>query len=93
MPTLEGAEEVKLEPEQTIAERVKLNSQKITITGTGLKILTPNKSLARLAILLVQTKARNDSNKLKSEITHILYLFYLHNKISKKVYNNLIKSL
>ena len=77
MPTLEGAEEVKLEPEQTIAERVKLNSQKITIIGTGLKILTPNKSLARLEI-----KSRNNSNKLKSEITHILYLFYLHNKIS-----------
>ena len=41
--------------------------------GTGLKILTSNKFLTRLQILLVQ--ARNNSNKLKSEIKQILYLF------------------
>ena len=58
--------------------------------GTGLKILTPNKFLTRLQILLVQ--ARNNLNKLKSEIKQILYLLYQHNKITKKLYN-LIKSL
>ena len=41
--------------------------------GTGLKILTPNKFLTRLQILLLQ--AGNNSNKLKSEIKQILYLF------------------
>ena len=41
--------------------------------GTGLKILTSNKFLIRLQILLVQ--AGNNSNKLKSEIKQILYLF------------------
>ena len=41
VPELEGNEKVKLEPEETIAERVKLNPSKRWETGTGLKILTP----------------------------------------------------
>ena len=59
----------------------------------GLRILTPNKLLARLPILLAQIKAGNNSNKSKNEIRKILYLLCQHNKISKKLYNNLIKSL
>ena len=59
----------------------------------GLKRLTPNKFLTRLSILLVQIKAVKNSNKLKNEIRQILYLLYQHNKITKKVYNNLMKSL
>ena len=58
-----------------------------------LKILTPNQLLTRLSILLVQIKAGNNSYKLKNEIRQTLYLLYQHNKITKKVYNNLIKSL
>ena len=61
--------------------------------GKGLKRLTPNKFLTRLSILLVQIKAVKNSNKLKNEIRQILYLLYQHNKITKKVYNNLMKSL
>ena len=57
-----------------------------------LKILTPNKLLTRPPILSAQKKAGNSSNKLKTEIRQILYLLYQHNKINKKVYNNLIKS-
>ena len=34
----------------------------------GLKILTLNKLLTRLPILVAQTKAGNNSNKLKNEI-------------------------
>ena len=34
--------------------------------GKGLNILTPNKALTRLSILLAQIKAGNNSNKLKS---------------------------
>ena len=52
--------------------------------GKGLKILTPNKLLTRLPILLAQIKARNNSYKLKNEITQILYYLYHHNKITKK---------
>ena len=43
--------------------------------------------------MLVQIKAGNNLYKLKSEIRHILYPLYQHNKITKTVYNNLIKSL
>ena len=61
--------------------------------GKGLKILTPNILLTRLAILLAQIKAENNSYNLKNEIRQILYLLYQHNKITKKVCNSLIKSL
>ena len=53
--------------------------------GKGLKILTSNKLLFRLPIILAQIKAQNDSNKLKNEIRQILYLLYQYNKITKKV--------
>ena len=60
--------------------------------GKALEILTPSKLLARLPILLAQIKAGNDSCKLQNEIRKMLYLLYQHNKITKKNYNNLIKS-
>ena len=59
----------------------------------GLKILAPNKLLTRLLILLPKRKAGNNSYKSKNEIRQILHLYYQHNKITKKFYNNLIKSL
>ena len=93
MTALEGDEEVKVEPEETIAERVKLNLRKRINEGTRLKILIPNKSLARFPILLAQIKAGNNSSKLKYEIRQVLHLLYEHNKITKKVNNNLNKSL
>ena len=52
MPPLEDDEEVKLEPEETIAEKSKLNSQKRKNEETGLKTLTRNKLLSRFPILL-----------------------------------------
>ena len=58
--------------------------------GDGLKNLTPNKLLTGLSLSLVQTKAGNNSNILKKEIRQILYLWCQHNKMTKKVYNNLI---
>ena len=91
MPAL--GDEVKLEPEESIAEKVKVKSLKQKKTGTGSKILPPNKLLTRLPILLAQTKAGNNSSKLKNEIRQILYLLYQHNKITKNLCNNLIKSL
>ena len=59
----------------------------------GLKLLTPNKLFTRLPILLAQIKAGSNSYILKNEIRQMLYLLYRHNKVTKKVYNNLIKSL
>ena len=42
--------------------------------GKGFKILTPNKLLTRLPVLLAQINAGNNSHKLKNEIKQILYL-------------------
>ena len=61
--------------------------------GKGLKILTPNKLLTSLSVLLAQIKAKNNSYKLKNEFRQILYLLHRHSKITKTLYNNLIKSL
>ena len=47
-------------------------------------MLTLNKLLTRLQILLAQIKAGNNSYKLKNEIRQILYLLYQHNKSLKK---------
>ena len=52
--------------------------------GKGLKILTPNKLLTGLPILLAQIKAGNNSHILKNEIKQILYLLFQQNKITKK---------
>ena len=60
--------------------------------GKGLKILTSNKLLTQLPILLAQIKAPNNSHKLKIEIRQI-YILYQNNKITKKLYKNLIKPL
>ena len=49
--------------------------------------------LTRIPILLVRTKAGINTYKLKKEIRQILHLLYQRNKITKKVYSKLTKSL
>ena len=44
--------------------------------GQGLKMLTPQKMLSRLPILLAQLLAGNNSQKLKNEIRQLLYSLY-----------------
>ena len=61
--------------------------------GTGLKILTPKQMLQRLPIALAQIKAGNNSKSLLNEIKQIVYPLYQAREITKKVYNNIIKSL
>ena len=90
---LEADKEGKLEPEETITEWMKLNPRKRKNEGTWLKILTSKTLLTRIEILLAEIKAENNLNKLKIEIREILYLFHEHNKITKNVYNSLIKSI
>ena len=58
-----------------------------------LKILTPKQMLQRLPIALEQVKAGNNSENLLNEIRQIIYSLYQSNEITKKVYNNIIKSL
>ena len=48
--------------------------------------------LQRLPIALVQVKAGNSSQSLLNEIRQIVYFLYQLKKITKKVYNNIIKS-
>ena len=59
----------------------------------GLKILTPRQMLQRLRIALTQVKARNNSKSLLNEIRQIVYSLYQSKQITKKVYNNIIKSI
>ena len=49
-----------------------MKKKKKKIEEKGLKILTPNKCLTGLPILLAQIKAGNDSFKLNHEIKQIL---------------------
>ena len=48
-----------------------------------LKIMTPNKLLIRLSILLTQIKAETKSYKLKKEGRQMLYVLNQYNKITK----------
>ena len=61
--------------------------------GTGLKILTLNQILKRLPIALAQIKAGDNSESLLNEIRQIAYSLYRSKEITKKVYNNIIKSI
>ena len=61
--------------------------------GKGPKILTPKQMLQRLPIALAQVKAVNNSESLLNEIRQIIYSLYQAKEITKKVYNNLMKSL
>ena len=48
--------------------------------------------LQRLPIALAQVKAGNNSENLLNEIRQIVYSLYQLKEITKKVYNNIIKS-
>ena len=61
--------------------------------GTRLKILTPKQMLQRLPIALAQVKAGNNSESLLNEIRQIVYSLYQSKKITKKVCNNIIKTI
>ena len=61
--------------------------------GTRLKTLTPKQLLQRLPIALAQVKAGNNSENLLNEIRKIVYSLYQSKKFTKKVYNNVIKSI
>ena len=75
-----------LESEESAAER---RNQ----PGQGLKILTPDQMLSRLPITLAQLKAGNNSEKLKNEITQLLYSLHRSKKLTKKIYNHLISTI
>ena len=61
--------------------------------GTRLKILTPKQMLQRLTIALAQVKTGNNSESVLNQIRQIAYSLYQSKQITKKVYNNIIKSI
>ena len=61
--------------------------------GTRPKILTPKQMLQRLPISVTQIKAGNNSQSLVNELRHIVYSLYQSKDITKKVYNNILKSI
>ena len=70
-----------------------LEAKRLAKQGTGLKILTPKQMLQRLPIVLAQIKASNNSEGLLNEIRQIVYSLYQSKEITKKLYNNIIKSI
>ena len=60
---------------------------------TGLKILTPKQMFQRLAIALAEVEAGNNSESLLNEIRQIVCSFYQSKQTTKKVYNNIIRSI
>ena len=69
------------------------NAKQNETKGEGLKVLTPKQMIQRLPIALAQVKASNNSENLLNEIRQIVYSLYQSKEITKKVYNNLMKSL
>ena len=61
--------------------------------GKGVKILTPKQMIQILPIVLAQIKAGNNSEGLLNEIRQNVYSLYQSKQITKKVYNNIIKSI
>ena len=57
------------------------------------KILTPKQMLQSLQMALSQINESNNSEKLLNEIRQIVYSSYQSKEITKKVYNNIIKSI
>ena len=73
----------------SVVSKAKLKATK----GTGLEILTSKQMLQRLSIALAQVKAGNNSENLFNEIRQIVYSLHQSKEITKKVYNNIIKSI
>ena len=61
--------------------------------GQGLEILTPSQMLSRLPISLAQLEAGNNFENLKNEKRQLLYFFCRSEKLTKKLYNNLINTI
>ena len=70
----------------TMQNKMKLKEQ-------DLKYYHQKKMLQRLPMPLAQVKAGNNSESLLNEIRQIVYSLYQSKQITKKVYNNIIKSI
>ena len=57
---------------------------------SGLKVLTPSQMLNKLPISLAQLNAENNSEKLKNEITQLLYSLYRSKTFTKNICKTLV---
>ena len=69
------------------------NAKQNETKGKGLKILTPKQMIQILPKALEQVKASNNSENLLNEVRQIIYFLYQSKEITKKMFNNLIRSL
>ena len=69
------------------------NMMKIREKDINKKILTPKQMLQRLPIALAQVKAGNNSECLLNKIRQFVQSLYQSKQITKKVYNNITKSI
>ena len=70
-----------------------LKSKRLAFLKSKLKILTPKQMLQRLPKALAQVKTGNNSENLLNEIRQVVCSLYQSKEITKKVNNNIIKSL
>ena len=77
----------------SIMSEAKVKAKAKATKGKGLKILTPEQMLQRLPIAFAQLKAGNNSESLLNEIRQIGYSLCQSKQVTKKVYNNIIKSI
>ena len=76
-----------------LSDNPPLESEQEVKEGKALKIVSPNKLIISIPVLLAQMKAGNNLFKLKSKVRQILYLPINSIKSVKKNYKNLINSL
>ena len=75
---------------EIVEEIIIFNRENQKQSGKVLKILTPDQILSRLPITLAQSKAGNNSKKLKNEIRQSLYSLYRSNELTKQLCKSLI---
>ena len=73
--------------------RQNLKAQALNFDRSKLKILTLKQMLQRLLIALAQVKAGNNSESLLNGIRQIVYFLCQSKHVTKKAYNNIIKSI
>ena len=61
--------------------------------GTGIEISTLKQMLQRLRIALAHVKVGNTSENLLDEMKQIIYSLYQEKEVTKKVCNNVMKSI